>query len=35
MKNSTVDPLNNTRTKDTDPYTDKNPHITFDTPKIY
>ena len=29
MKNSTVDLLNNMRTKDTDPYTVKNPHITL------
>ena len=34
MKNSTIDPLNNMRTKDTDPHTVKNPHITFDAPKI-
>lgn len=34
MKNSTVDLLNNMRTKDTDPYTVKNPHITFDTSEI-
>ena len=33
-KNSTVDPLNNMRPKDTDPYTVKNPCIIFDAPKI-